>query len=493
MKVYAIASVVENKGKLGIGCNGGQSLMYTLKDDMRYFKQLTTSCPGLNVVVMGRKTWFSIPQERRPLKGRINIVLTRKCHLINYRPSCFTNTSLTKLREGQPHFMTFESLCNLLNQTQSNPATNVFVIGGGEIFGLIHHLRPHKVYLTQIEAQDVYPDTFMDLPECYALTSASERIIDEKCGVGYRFLTYTRSRARNWEEGYVNLVRKILSSGTDREDRTGVGTKSVFGETLRFDISHSFPLLTTKRVPWKHVIEELLWFLRGDTDAKILQEKGVKIWNGNSSRAFLDSRGLEYAEGICGPIYGWQWRFFGAMYSETLSDTRNLDTSNMAGVDQLEWVVNELKTNPWSRRILMSCWNPCDFDKMALLPCHYSVQFYVRQDGNARYLDCCFNMRSTDVGLGLPFNIASYAALTYILALKTDMQPGELVYCGGDVHIYNTHIDALKEQICREPRAAPILLLDPSIKTKRWNEIEVSDFDLLGYFPHPPIKMNMAI
>lgn len=499
MPIYSIASAVEYKGKLGIGCNGGRSLLYKLSGDLKYFKGLTTSCPGLNIVVMGRKTWFSIPQENRPLKGRVNIVLTKDRGLINHRDwkTCCRQKGLS---ETKPYFMTFETLCEMYER--SSPKPNLFIIGGGEIYQLFVQsvMRPAKVYLTQIFPRAgpcVVPDTFMEpLPDYYKLTSVSEKMVDVKeNGVEYRFLAYTLNEStenRN-EAGYLNLIKRVLSRGRSREDRTGVGTIGTFGETLRFDISHQFPLLTTKRVPWKHVIEELLWFLRGDTDSKILNEKGVKIWNGNSSREFLDGRGLKYAEGVCGPIYGWQWRFFGAKYSQAFSDTRHLDTSKLGGIDQLEWVVNELKTNPWSRRIVMSCWNPSDFDKMALLPCHYTVQFYVREHEHTRYLDCCFNMRSTDVGLGLPFNIASYAALTYILAIKTDMKPGELVYCGGDVHIYKTHIEALTDQTNRSPISQPILLLDPSIKTKRWHEIQVSDFEVVGYFPHPPVKMKMAV
>jgi thymidylate synthase len=234
--------------------------------------------------------------------------------------------------------------------------------------------------------------------------------------------------------------------------------------------------------------------MKGDTDAKLLQRNGVKIWDGNTSREFLDNRGLQhYPEGVLGAGYGFQWRFFGAKYCYAFADTSKIDTSKVGGFDQLDYVINELKNNPLGRRALMCYWNPPDFDKTALQPCHYSCQFYVDYKNNEPRLDCHFTMRSTDVFLGLPFNIFSYTVLTYIIALKCDMKPGKLVYTGGDVHIYKNHIEQVKEQLSRELRPLPRLIINKDIKDMDFADISVSDFDIVGYFPHPPIKAPMAV
>jgi thymidylate synthase len=191
--------------------------------------------------------------------------------------------------------------------------------------------------------------------------------------------------------------------------------------------------------------------------------------------------------------YGWQWRFFGAKYSHAFSDTSKINTSKIGGFDQLEYVIRELKENPMGRRALMSYWNPPDFDKMVLPPCHYSCQFYVEERNNERYLNCHFTMRSTDVFLGLPFNIFSYAVLTYIIAIKCNMKPGTLVYTGGDVHIYKNHIDQVEEQLTRTMRPLPKLIVNKDVEYKDFSEISITDFDVVGYFPHPPIKAPMAV
>jgi thymidylate synthase len=242
------------------------------------------------------------------------------------------------------------------------------------------------------------------------------------------------------------------------------------------------------------MVEELLWFCRGDTDAKILQKKGIKIWDGNTSREFLDNRGLyHYDEGILGAGYGWQIRFQGAKYSQNFADTSKCDTSLIGGFDQLAYIENLLKTDPFSRRIMMCYWNPSDFDKTALLPCHYSIQFYVTEEKGERYLSSHFIMRSNDVFLGNPVNISSYSVLTYILALKCNMKPKELVYSCSDTHIYRNHITQVKEQLSRTCMPFPKLKLDDSIKNKDWPDITINDFELIGYFSHPSIKAPMAI
>lgn len=301
-----------------------------------------------------------------------------------------------------------------------------------------------------------------------------------------------------WNEyGYLNLLRNVLNNGNDRIDRTGVGTRSLFAPLpLKFNLQNdTLPLLTTKKVPIKAVIKELLWFLRGDTDAKILQDQGVHIWDGNTSREFLDSRGLtDYPKGILGPGYGWQWRHFGAKYDVNYANTSEIEnTSVIGGFDQVKYIENLLKTDPYSRRIYLSAWNAADLDKMSLLPCHISCQFYVSDGPNESELSCHMYQRSVDTFLGLPFNIASYAILTHLLAKKCGLKAKELTISFGDTHIYNNHMDQVKMLFEREPYKFPTVQLDDSVIEKDYHDLVVDDFKILNYQSHSTIKAKMAI
>lgn len=282
---------------------------------------------------------------------------------------------------------------------------------------------------------------------------------------------------------YINLIKHILENGISKDDRTGVGTLSIFSYNMTFNLRESFPLLTTKKVYWKGVVEELLWFISGSTDSNVLKEKGVRIWEGNSSREFLDSRGLShYDQGDIGAGYGFQWRHFGAKY------TNMYDSYEGQGMDQLKDVIYKIKNTPDDRRIIMSTWNPTDLDKMALPPCHIFVQFWV--DSNKKELHSQMYQRSCDVGLGVPFNIASYSLLTCIIAKLCDLTPGDFHYCMGDTHIYKNHIDAMKLQITREPYDFP------KIKIKNITDIDnikFDDIELIDYKYYENIKMNMAV
>lgn len=282
---------------------------------------------------------------------------------------------------------------------------------------------------------------------------------------------------------YINLIKHILENGISKDDRTGVGTLSIFSYNMTFNLRESFPLLTTKKVYWKGVVEELLWFISGSTNSNILKEKGVKIWEGNSSREFLDSRGLShYDQGDIGAGYGFQWRHFGAKY------TNMYDNYEGKGIDQLKDVIYKIKNTPDDRRIIMSAWNPTDLDKMALPPCHIFVQFWV--DTNKKELHSQMYQRSCDVGLGVPFNIASYALLTCIIAKLCDLTPGDFHYCMGDTHIYKNHIDAMKLQITRVPYDFP------KINIKAITDIDnitADDIELIDYKYYENIKMNMAV
>lgn len=502
MTINIIASVVNYKNRLAIGMNG--NLLVRLSEDLKSFKNITIerlSCDSKlekNVVLMGRKTWFSIPRESRPLKDRLNLILTNDKDLLKVSP--FPKKLYGSVKyDKNVYFITYDEFVKFYYNTNAN----VFVIGGSNVYNMFlenekEEFKPLNVYLTEIQGYKpdvgLEPDTFMNhLTEEYRLISTSEKYYQDN--VSFRFLEYRYTKDYITDETkYLNMLREILYNGNVRDDRTGVGTISVFGKQLEFDISKSIPLFTTKRVPWKHVIQELLWFMRGDTDAKILQKQGVKIWDGNTSREFLDKRGLQhYDVGILGPGYGWQWRFFGAKYSQAFADTSNIDRSKVGGFDQLEYVENLLKTDPFSRRIMMSYWNPPDFERTSLLPCHFTCQFYVMEKGGERYLSCHFVMRSNDMFLGNPFNIFSYAVLTYILAMRCNMKPDRLIYSVGDAHIYKNHLTQIAEQLSRNPRPFPKLKLNPNIISKSIDEITIQDFDIIGYFPHQSISAPMAV
>eukprot|EP00919_Chromeraceae_sp_WS-2016_P041733 GHVR01099386.1.p1 GENE.GHVR01099386.1~~GHVR01099386.1.p1 ORF type:complete len:252 (+),score=37.12 GHVR01099386.1:460-1215(+) len=251
---------------------------------------------------------------------------------------------------------------------------------------------------------------------------------------------------------------------------------------MRFNLKSSFPLLTTKRVFWKGVLEELLWFIRGETDSNTLSKKGVKIWDSNGSLEFLEGRGLGHRErGDLGPVYGFQWRHFGATYKDMNTDYTG------EGVDQLRSIISDIKSDPYSRRIIMSAWNPPQLVEMALPPCHLLCQFCVCSQG----LTCILYQRSADMGLGVPFNIASYALLTRIIAQVCNIKAHEFIHVIGHGHVYINHIDALKEQISRTPRTFPLLAINP-LKNDI-DDFDSSDFELLGYNPHKKIHMDMAV
>ncbi len=261
---------------------------------------------------------------------------------------------------------------------------------------------------------------------------------------------------------YLDLVQDIIDHGADRGDRTGTGTRGVFGRQMRFDLSAGFPMLTTKKLHLRSIIVELLWFLRGETNVKWLQERGVSIWN-----EWAD------AEGELGPVYGKQWRSWAAPDGRT--------------IDQITWVRDEIMRNPNSRRLVVSAWNPADVDRMALPPCHCLFQFFVA-DGK---LSCQLYQRSADVFLGVPFNIASYALLTMLMARATGLEPGEFVHAFGDVHLYANHFEQARLQLQRQPKPLPKLTINPS-KTDLFGW-DYEDFTLTDYAPDAHIKAPVAV
>jgi thymidylate synthase len=261
---------------------------------------------------------------------------------------------------------------------------------------------------------------------------------------------------------YLNLLSQILEHGTDKSDRTGTGTRSIFGHQMRFDLSKGFPLVTTKKLHLKSIIYELLWFLKGDTHVRYLQENGVRIWD-----EWAD------AEGNLGPVYGKQWRSWGC--------------KNGKNIDQISELIHTIKTNPDSRRMLVCAWNVGEISEMALPPCHILFQFYVA-DGK---LSCQLYQRSADVFLGVPFNIASYALLTLMIAQVCDLQPGEFIHTFGDAHLYTNHFEQAKLQLTREPFPLPQMKLNPNIKNIF--DFTYTDFELVNYQAHPHIKGDVAV
>ena len=268
---------------------------------------------------------------------------------------------------------------------------------------------------------------------------------------------------------YHDLVQHVLENGTQKGDRTGTGTKSVFGYQMRFDLSEGFPMVTTKKLHLKSIIYELLWFLKGDTNIKYLQENGVKIWD-----AWAD------ANGDLGPVYGHQWRNYGATKAED-------DTYHADGVDQISQVIEQIKTNPNSRRLIVSGWNPSEAEQVALPPCHTLFQFFVADNK----LSCQLYQRSADLFLGVPFNIASYAMLTHMVAQVCNLEVGEFIWTGGDCHIYQNHREQVELQLTRSLYTLPTLTLNPGVKdifAFKYDDISVN-----GYESHTAIKAQVAV
>jgi len=263
-------------------------------------------------------------------------------------------------------------------------------------------------------------------------------------------------------QNYLDLMRRVLEHGARKSDRTGTGTLSLFGAQLRFDLSAGFPLLTTKKLHLKSIIHELLWFLKGDTNVKYLRENGVTIWDEWAN-----------ASGDLGPVYGYQWRSWPA------PDGRH--------IDQIQDVLAQLKTNPDSRRMIVSAWNVADLDRMALMPCHALFQFYVAN----RKLSCQLYQRSADLFLGVPFNIASYALLTMMVAQVCGLGLGDFVHTLGDTHLYLNHLDQARTQLAREPRSLPVMRINPAVTDLMGFKYE--DFEIQGYDPHPAIKAPIAV
>jgi len=493
--VKSLSVIVAATPKGGIGING--ALPWRLKEDMAHFKRCTCAVSKegeaagrSNAVIMGRKTWDSIPEKFRPLAGRVNVVLTKSANDVDFVSPFPAEVAVAS---------SVVSAMETLNDRED--IEDIWVIGGqaayAEALSLVNCTR---IFLTRV-GKEMECDAFFP-----AIDEAAFQIVNvskTRCqdNIPFDFVVYERKQDSllaehsaalaalggagkflHDEYQYLNAIRRCMEEGITMEDRTGVGTRSLFGMMMRFDLRETFPLLTTKRTFWRGVAEELLWFVKGDTNGNHLSEKGIKIWDGNGSREFLDKRGLPHREvGDLGPVYGFQWRHFGAKYVDMHADYTG------QGVDQLAECIRKIKEDPTDRRIIISAWNPADLGLMALPPCHMFCQFYVAKGE----LSCLMYQRSCDMGLGVPFNIASYSLLTCMIAQVCGLKPGEFIHTMGNAHVYSNHVEPLQTQLERTPRPFPVLKINPDVKDI--DGFQMSDFELVGYSPHGKISMEMAV
>jgi thymidylate synthase len=441
-----------------------------------YFESLTDG----GVVVMGRAAFAALPATKRPYPNRVNVVFS---------------TEYPKYRHMHKDNLVFSNAFGLHNQiSKDHPDKGVWIAGGAQVFESTLDLCGNVYIVLYDKKGDASTcQRFTEIGPRFELVESGEKQWSEAEGCHYRILHYThvwKSLCLRHEQQYLDTLLDIMSNGSSRPDRTGTGTVGVFGGQHRYDVSKYLPILTTKFVPIGVIIKELLWFLRGETNAKLLQAEDVRIWDGNSSRSFLDGRGLHhYAEGDIGPGYGFQFRHFGAAYAGCDRDYTG------QGVDQIEYILDLLRTDPFSRRIILTAWNPADLSKMALPPCHITFQLYVEEDreSGVRHLSGHLYQRSSDYFLAANYNLVSYTVLLYILAKKVGYYPKTMIMSFGDAHIYSTHLAQVKEQMGRAPRPQPALLLDDSIRDKAIEDISIDDFEMVGYMPHPAIKAAMAI
>lgn len=480
MSTKRISLIVATTKKWGIGLKG--SLPWKIKEDLKYFKKITSETINKdlkNAVIMGRKTYESIG---KPLPNRYNFVLTKNNSFY------FIDT-----RIDQPIYTSFENIsknlfCNL-------PIERYFVIGGAEIYDLFlkNKMVNDTVYLNQV-SKDYPCDTFFPFEtlkeQGYVIKNKEILQVNDGTGDLDMEIIQLKQIPRNQTDyPYLEVLNDVFKHGDRRQTRNAV-TYSLFDKQVSFDVSQSFPLLTTKRMFLKGIIEELLFFLKGDTNSKHLEEKGVRIWQGNTTREFLDSRGLKhYKEGDMGPMYGWNWRYFG-------TDYKGCDHNYSGkGFDQLKHVLKTLKDDPMSRRIMMTTFDPSKVSESVLAPCHSLIlQFYVQGDK----LSCKMMQRSSDHFLGNPFNIASTSLLLYIIAHVSGLKPHKVTIDLGDTHIYEDHLEQVQRQLNRIPFELPQMKITKEFsgesiddQIKFLESLKYEDFELSNYNYHKGIKAKM--
>jgi len=458
--------------KWGLGANNGQSIPWRKEIDMQFFKNLTTQIPEnsnlINAIVMGRKTADTF---KKTLSKRLNVVITSQK---NYRVD--------------ENFIT----CSSLDELKLDNIHKVFVIGGGQLAeAAINHPRCRGIYLNIINGDyncDVrLSDVFLQkMKKHYVLNSKT--ISDDITFTKYVYVNFGETK-------YIDMLENIIMLGHCRKTRNAE-TYSVFGEKLVFDLENGFPLLTTKKMFYRGIFEELIFFLSGKTDTKLLENKKVMIWHENTTKKFIENNNKNLEEYDMGPMYGFQWRHYGAQYKGCHYNYEG------EGIDQIALVIDTIIKDPYSRRILLSTYNPAQAEEGVLYPCHgIVVQFYVEKNSK---ISLQMYQRSVDSVLGLPFNIASYAALLYIIVELVnnnvnrthvdDYVAGRVVMILGDVHIYSEHIESVNKQLCLVEQTYPF----PTFKlTKKLSRIEdlqtlqASDMEITNYICHPAIKTAM--
>lgn len=512
--------------KWGIGINGTIPWKGTCEgdEDMGWFRIMTRG----SVLIMGRKTHESIGKA---LPGRVNIVISRSYVGVTIF-GALTDTPVVYVSSFEAALTVATN--HICPTSQPRLQKNIMVIGGSQLYAeALAHPMLRKGYITFIGGpqRDFKCDVFFPHAELTGVPCVRDSSFMGN-RIHNRYMVYDFTNPS--EVNYLFLLARLRHLPV-RPDRTGTGTRAVFHEVLKFELTDGrgmvLPLLTTKRVALQSVIYELLWFLRGDTDCSYLKEHGVTIWDGNTSKEFLRGRGLgNYVEGELGPGYGYQWRHCGAGFTceaERRYVTENtglgalsceviktvlfrhygteiMPNANMngAGIDQIANVINSLRADPYSRRHVVSAWNVSQLDQMALVPCHYSFQFVVEPvdyencDGPKK-LNCLVNMRSADMFLGVPFNICSYALLTHMVAKLTGMTAGTLSLSMADCHLYANHTEAAGIQIARTPRRFPVLKFSEKAAScttiDDFLDCTAADFIVEGYKPHPRIQAKMAL
>lgn len=488
---FDVIFAIGNRGQFGYA--GGMP-WGKIKEDLQYFAQVTkdvglcdtdkSSNPNIrNAVIMGRGTFESMGSK--PLPGRLNVVIS------------------SKLTEAGTDVLIAKCLSDALDALQilisQKKISKVFVIGGVNLIKeALDHPWREQIYVSSIEPFDgvqMRADKWLETPWCTSsLVVVGRELaanVTDIVGRKYQLVIQRYVSAKNLlhpEHVYLDFIRRVIKDGTKIVTRTGIDCIGLLHENISFDLD-PFPLITTRRVFWRGVVEEDLFFLTGKTQSKVLSDKGVNIWEDNTSREFLDKRGMsKHAVGEMGDGYGFQWRHFGA----ERHPNEQLELGQ-GGVDQISKLIDNIKTviaNPTAevaRRLIVSAWNPAALNTTALPPCHYSLNFTVRGDK----LHCLVIMRSSDTIVGLPWNIAQYSLLTYMIAHITGLGVGKISFSLADAHVYVNCLEEVKKQFNRMPRAFPRLKIIGKYKTI--DEFHSNSFKLEGYYPHPTLKFEMAI
>lgn len=456
----------------GNGISKEGEIPWNSRDDMKFFRD-TTLGRGKNVIIMGRVTYESLPEERRPLEGRHNVVISN-----------------TWKQEKHSEISIYPSLHEALAGIGGSVQTydKVFICGGEKIYNEVlenYMYLCDNVYVTKFKT-DYSCDQFFCFDKVKDLPPFCEACKTRD----YTRYTFNASKSYNHAEyEYLSLLERVVKTGERRPDRTGIGTLSLFGERMCFDISDRIPLLTTKKMFYEGAIRELLFFISGKTDTRLLEQQGTKIWHDNTSGKFLKDRKLDYDDGDMGPMYGWQMRHAGLPYPvKGFSDP---EFSDKGGIDQLKNVVQSIRDDPFSRRHIISMWSVPQIDQMVLAPCHVLVQFNVSAD--KKNLDCQLYQRSGDLFLGLPWNIISYTFLTYMIAHITGLRPRKLIHIIGDAHVYLNHQEQVSRQLKRTPRPLPKLTFRNSTRLHEIDDFTFENFCIENYVSCPAIPAQMAV